>query len=88
MTLDILERLDERSPLQTNDEFPELSQSEVKAALDRLASRSMLTYEAKDSEQVQLTAEGQQIASEGSHEHKVWAAVNEAGQMPLKELPV
>jgi phenylalanyl-tRNA synthetase alpha chain len=88
LTLDILERLDTQSPLQTNDEFPSVPQSEIKAALDRLASRSMLTYTTKDSEAVQLTAEGQQIANEGSHEYKVWAAVQAAGKLPLKELPV
>lgn len=88
LALDILERLDTKTPLQTNDEFPNVSQSEIKAALDRLASRSMLTYTAQDTEQVQLTAEGEQIANEGSHEYKVWAAVHKQGKLPLKELPV
>ncbi|KAL1297549.1 hypothetical protein AAFC00_006118 [Neodothiora populina] len=88
LTQEVLDKLDSKqSPLQTSDDFPDVSQSEIKAALDRLASRSMLVYETKDSEQVQLTGEGEQIANEGSHEYKVWAAVHKEGKLALKELP-
>jgi len=88
LTQQILDLLDEKEPLQTNVDFPDTPQSEIKAALDRLASRSMLTYETNDTEQVLLTGEGQTICDEGSHEYKVWDAVQQKGQLPLKELPV
>lgn len=86
--LDLLDSKPDQQPLQTNVDFPDVSQSEIKAALDRLASRSMLTYQTQEEEQVLLTPEGQLIVSEGSHEYKVWRVVHERGQLPLKELPV
>lgn len=88
LTQQILDLLDEKEPLQTNVDFPDTPQSEIKAALDRLASRSMLTYDTNDTEQVLLTGEGQTICDEGSHEYKVWDAVQQKGKLPLKELPV
>jgi len=84
---DVLDLLDTTSPIQTSDEFPSIPQKDIKAALDRLASRSMVTYETKDSEEAQLTAEAESIVANGSHEFKVWAAVKEAGKIPIKELP-
>ncbi|KAF2224834.1 tRNA synthetases class II core domain (F)-domain-containing protein [Elsinoe ampelina] len=86
LTQQLLDKLDEKEPLQTNTDFPDVSQGEIKAALDRLASRSMLVYETQDKEQVVLTPEGQKICDEGSHEYKVWDAVKKAGKMPVKDL--
>lgn len=85
LTLLILETLESQDPLQTQDAFPQHSQAEIKAALDRLASRSMVSYETHDAEQVGLTGEGQQICDEGSHEYKVWDAVNKARRLGLKD---
>nr|OQO21564.1 hypothetical protein B0A51_11912 [Rachicladosporium sp. CCFEE 5018] len=87
LTLDILEALEENDPFQTQSQFPETPQAEIKAALDRLASRSMVEYDTQDREIVVLTAEGQQIADEGSHEYKVWKAVKASGKLSIKELP-
>ncbi|PSK60392.1 Phenylalanine--tRNA ligase alpha subunit [Elsinoe australis] len=86
LTQQVLDLLDEKEPLRTNTDFPNVSQQEIKAALDRLASRSMLAYETQDKEEVVLTPEGQKICDEGSHEYKVWDAVHKAGKMPLKDL--
>lgn len=88
LTLDILETLEQHDPFKSQETFPNVSQAEIKAALDRLASRSMVRYETNDREVVVLTAEGQQIVDEGSHEYKVWKAVHESGKLSLKELPV
>lgn len=88
LTLGILETLENTDPLQTQTTFPQISQGEIKAALDRLASRSMVEYDTQDSEVVVLTGEGQQIADEGSHEYKVWKAVKDSGKIAIKELPV
>lgn len=88
LTQQVLDQLDVKSPLHTNEDFPSAPQIEIKAALDRLGSRQMITYETEEKEEVQLTAEGQQICNEGSHEYKVWEAVKAKGELPLKELPV
>ena len=45
----------------------------------------MVDYKTNETEQVILTSEGQQIHDEGSHEYKVWALVNEKGQVPPKD---
>lgn len=89
VTQDVLDKLDTtEAPLQSSSDFSEVSQSVIKAALDRLASRSMVTYETNDSEQAILTPEAEAIVAEGSHEFKVWDAVKKAGKIPIKELPV
>lgn len=85
LTLDILEKLENTDPLHTEDAYPEVPQAQLKAALDRLASRAMLEYDTNDAERVVLTAEGQQIADEGSHEYKVWEAVKAAGKLGVKD---
>ncbi|GAM83478.1 hypothetical protein ANO11243_014660 [Dothideomycetidae sp. 11243] len=86
LNLQILEFLDHKDPASTNSDFPHVPQNEIKASLDRLASRSMIVYETQDREQVVLTSEGQTICDEGSHEYKVWDAVTKKGKMPLKDL--
>lgn len=86
LTSSILQTLDSQEPILTADAFPNASQAEIKAALDRLASRGMVEYEAQPTEQVVLTGEGQQICDEGSHEWKVWEAVKSKGRIPIKEL--
>lgn len=88
LTQEVLDLLDTKETLQTNEDFPTISQAEIKAALDRLASRSMVEYKSKDSEKVLLTPESEGIVEHGSHEFKVWKAVKEAGKIPIKELPV
>lgn len=71
ITKEILETLDSESSFTTDQKFPDVGQIEIKAALDRLASRSMISYDTKDSQVVILTEEGEQISREGSHEFKV-----------------
>jgi phenylalanyl-tRNA synthetase alpha chain len=88
ITQDVLDLLDTKQPLQTAQDFPSIPQAEIKAALDRLASRSMIEYQAHDSERVILTSEADAIVSDGSHEYKVWKAVKDAGKVPIKELAV
>ncbi|KAK5165903.1 Phenylalanyl-tRNA synthetase, beta subunit, cytoplasmic [Saxophila tyrrhenica] len=86
LTSEILRTLESNQPLHTAETFPHASQAEIKAALDRLASRGMVEYDTNDAEQVVLTEEGQQICDEGSHEWKVWEAVKSKGRIPIKEL--
>jgi len=88
VTQEVLDILDSKSPFHTSEDFASISQKDIKAALDRLASRSMVSYETKDSEKALLTAEAEDIVEKGSHEYRVWSAVKEAGKIPIKELPV
>ena len=85
LTEEILEAVDQNESVPTAEAFPHTEQAQIKAALDRLASRSMVEYDTHDKEQVVLTAEGQAIADEGSHEYKVWDAVRKAGRLSLKD---
>lgn len=88
VTQDVLDLLDEKPTIHTSEDFPQIPQPEIKAALDRLKSRSMILYETADSEQVLLTGEAKTICDEGSHEYKVWDAVRQNGKLSIKELPV
>jgi len=87
LTQQVLDLLDTKEPLQTNEDFPKVAQAVIKAALDRLASRSMIVYQSKDEEKVLLTREAEGIVESGSHELKVWRVVKERGSVGVKELP-
>ena len=88
LTQEVLDLLDTKETLQSNEDFPSIPQRDIKAALDRLASRSMIEYKTLDKEDVNLTPESEGIVANGSHEFKVWKAVKEAGKIAIKELPV
>lgn len=88
LTQEVLDLLDTKETLQSNEDFPAVPQRDIKAALDRLASRSMVEYKTLDKEQVILTPESEGIVASGSHEFKVWKAVKEAGKIAIKDLPV
>lgn len=78
LTLDILQKLDKTSPIQSQEAFPQFSFGELKAALDRLASRSMVTYEQIEKDEPILEAEAEQIVANGSHEARVFEALRQA----------
>jgi phenylalanyl-tRNA synthetase alpha chain len=87
LTQEILDHLEAQSPFRTEEIFPDVSQVEIKAALDRLASRNMVEYETRETEVVLLSDEGTQIVKEGSHEYKVWDAVRQNGKVKVKDMP-
>ncbi|KAG4220450.1 hypothetical protein PC116_g31071 [Phytophthora cactorum] len=74
----ILQSLDQTSPLLSSEAFPDASFVEVKAALDRLASRDMVIYDTIEREEAVLEPEGEQIAANGSHEARVFEALRSA----------
>lgn len=86
LTADILRSLDEFDTIDAVAHFPNASRAEIKAALDRLASRSMVEYQTKDAEEVVLTDEGEKICRQGSHEYKVWEAVKSKGRIRVNSL--
>ncbi|KAF1981911.1 phenylalanyl-tRNA synthetase-like protein alpha chain [Aulographum hederae CBS 113979] len=86
LTQAVLDQLAENETFESNVAFPDTPQPEIRAALDRLASRSMVEYTTQDSEHVLLTPEAEGICKDGSHEYKVWAAVKKNGRVAVKEL--
>lgn len=74
----ILLALSKQSPILTAEAFPALASQDVKAALDRLSSRSMITYETIEREEAVLEPEAEQIAEHGSHEARVFEALRKA----------
>jgi phenylalanyl-tRNA synthetase alpha chain len=75
LTSKILHALDHKEPLLSVESFPSVKSADVKSALDRLGSRSMVTYETIDREEPVLEAEGQEITANGSHEARVFEAL-------------
>lgn len=85
----ILKALEQKDTILSNETFSSIESTEVKAALDRLGSRSMITYETIDREEPILEEEAIAIAANGSHEARVFEALR--GQMEgltIQELEV
>lgn len=78
LTTEILQALSKASPIQSQDAFPQASFNELKAALDRLASRSMIKYEQIEKDEPILEPEAEQIVANGSHEARVFEALRQA----------
>ena len=89
LTVEVLKTLSKSDgPILTADTFPSQSFASIKSALDRLQSRSMISYETIDREEAILTKEAEGIAANGSHEARVFDAVMKAmGGLKIKELP-
>ena len=87
LTSKILHALDKQDPILSSDAFPSQKSADVKSALDRLASRYMVTYETIDREEAVLEAEGQDIVAKGSHEARVFEALKQAMEgLTMEEL--
>ncbi|KAK4115296.1 hypothetical protein N656DRAFT_787828 [Canariomyces notabilis] len=78
LTSEILHALSDKDPVLSAETFPQVPFESIKAALDRLASRSMVTYEQVEREEATLEPEAEVIVSHGSHEARVFEAVREA----------
>ena len=78
LTSEILQTLSRNNPILSSEAFPSHKAADVKSALDRLGSRSMITYETNDREEAVLEPEGQEIAANGSHEARVFEALRQA----------
>ncbi|KJZ72650.1 Phenylalanine--tRNA ligase alpha subunit [Hirsutella minnesotensis 3608] len=74
----VLQALSKESPIQSADAFPDAPFQELKGTLDRLGSRSMITYETLEREEAVLEPEAEQIAAHGSHEARVFEALKQA----------
>jgi phenylalanyl-tRNA synthetase alpha chain len=78
LTHQILHALSQVESLLSAEAFPQAGFTDVKAALDRLASRDMVKYDTIEREEAILEAEGEQIAANGSHEARVFEALQQA----------
>lgn len=78
LTSEVLQALSQKDPILSSEAFPSHKSADVKSALDRLGSRSMITYETNDREEAVLESEGQEIAAIGSHEARVFEALRQA----------
>lgn len=72
LTAQILQALSSQELVLSAEAFPKAQFAELKASLDRLASRDMVAYKAIDREDYLLEKEGEQIAHHGSHEARVF----------------
>lgn len=75
---EILHALSKQEPILSAEAFPSQKSTDVKSALDRLGSRSMVTFETIEREEAILVKEAQDIALHGSHEARVFEAVRQA----------
>lgn len=83
----ILQALNNQSPLLSSEAFPGIPYQDVKSALDRIASRSMITYETIEREEPVLEPEAEQIVAHGSHEARVFEALRQAVEgLTIQEL--
>ena len=78
LTSEILQALSQNEPILSSEAFPYQKSADVKSALDRLGSRSMINYVIKDREDAVLEPEGREIAANGSHEARVFEALRQA----------
>ncbi|RDL36663.1 Class II aaRS and biotin synthetase [Venustampulla echinocandica] len=78
LPIEILQALSQNSPILSSEAFPSYKSTEVKGALDRLGSRSMVTYDTIEREEPLLEPEAVGIAANGSHEARVFEALHKA----------
>lgn len=84
---EILQLLSKTDPILSSVAFSSQKSADVKSALDRLASRSMIKYETIDREEAILEDEGVEIEANGSHEARVFEALRKAVEgLTVKEL--
>jgi phenylalanyl-tRNA synthetase alpha chain len=89
LTTQVLGALSSETSVLSSDAFPLMPSTSVKSALDRLASRDMVSYQTLEREEAVLTEEGKAIAEGGSHEAKVFEAVRKAVEgLKIGDLPV
>ena len=89
LTAQVLQALDSTDgSILTAQAFPDLPFTAIKSAVDRLRSREFITAEQLDREEVHLTPEAESIVQHGSHEARVFEAVQkEMEGLRISDLP-
>lgn len=75
---EILLALSKSDPILSREAFPNRTFAEIKAALDKLASRSMVTYQTIENDEASLEPEAEGIVKDGSHEARVFEALRQS----------
>lgn len=75
---EILQILSKQDSALSSEALPSQKSADVKGALDRLASRFMVVYETIDKEEAVLEPEAVEIEANGSHEARVFEALQKA----------
>jgi len=75
---EILLALSKSDPILSSEAFHSHKSADVKGALDRLGSRSMITYDTIEREEAVLEPEAVEIEANGSHEARVFEALRTA----------
>jgi phenylalanyl-tRNA synthetase alpha chain len=87
LTSEILQALSKIDPILSSEAFPSQKSADVKSALDRLGSRSMITYATIEREEAILEPEAVEIEANGSHEARVFEALrNSIAGLTVSEL--
>ncbi|KAK3325861.1 tRNA synthetases class II core domain (F)-domain-containing protein [Apodospora peruviana] len=87
LVTEVLQTLSKTDPILSTEAFAQVPFESIKAALDRLASRSMVTYEQVEREEALLEPEAETIVSHGSHEARVFEVVRKAmGGLSIQQL--
>lgn len=77
LAIEILQALSSANgPILSSHKFPQSSSAELKSALDRLVSRSMILYDTIEKEEAILEEEAKIIEANGSHEARVFEALH------------
>lgn len=84
----VLKAIDASSTPLSSADFKDVPTLALKAALDSLSSREMITYTTKDDEVPVLLPEAEAIVEKGSHEARVFDAVLAKGMegLAIKDL--
>lgn len=61
-------------------------QMAIKAALDSLSGREMVTASQKQVDSLALTPEGEEMAQDGSYEYRVWSTLGTSEPLDIKQL--
>ncbi|TFA98953.1 Phenylalanine-tRNA ligase alpha subunit [Trichoderma ghanense] len=84
---EVLRALANTDQILSTEAFPKVPFETLKAALDRLSSRSMVVYEQIERQEAVLEPEAEQIVQHGSHEARVFEAVHKAlGGLSIQDL--
>ena len=84
---EVLQALANTDQILSTEAFPNVPFETLKAALDRLSSRSMVVYEQIERQEAILEPEAEQIVEHGSHEARVFEAVHKAlGGLSIQDL--
>lgn len=87
LALQVLQALADADQILSTEAFPSMPFETIKAALDRLSSRSMVVYEQIERQEAILEAEAEEIVQHGSHEARVFEAVHKAlGGLSIQDL--